>query len=401
MSYIAEKSGLARDIGSIRFIHIAGTNGKGSAAAMCASVLKHAGYKTGLYVSPHVEDFCERIRVDGEMIPKEKFAECLEFFIPYIDSMDKEEYGDVKEFEMITLCALRYFAETSCEYVAFEVGIGGRLDATNIISPFIALIMSISRDHTAQLGNTLEKIAYEKCGIIKNGTPTVVYPLFDEYVAKVISAVAKYKNAELYFPQLPENISVQIDGTSFSYAGREHKCALVGINQAYNAVAVLKCVEVLRKLGTVISDEAVKNGLLDTEHPSRFEIVCTDPLLIIDGAHNEGGVRSLDDNIKHFCHSGRKVFIVGMCADHVTDEVLSCAVSENDTVFTAVASGTSRAMDANELARRIAPYVKEAIPCESLAEAVKKALRESRGDDIICFGSLYLAKEIKEALKTV
>ena len=177
MRLIIDQSGLWDEICKIRFIHIAGTNGKGSAAALCASVLTAQGYNTGLYVSPYVEEFEERISVCGKRITKEEFSRHIEFFLPYTESMDKERYGDFKEFELITLAALKHFCDKKCEYVAFEVGIGGRLDATNIILPFITLIMSISKDHEKQLGDTLRSIASEKCGIIKENVPTVCYPL--------------------------------------------------------------------------------------------------------------------------------------------------------------------------------------------------------------------------------
>lgn len=400
MEHIAEVSGLYSMIKDIKFIHIAGTNGKGSAAAMTASVLSEAGYRTGLYVSPFIHRFTERISVDGVLIGEDEFARCLDYFRPYIDKMDLEYYGDMKAFELITLAGLLYFAKKKCEYVCLEVGIGGRLDATNIINPHLALIMSISFDHTAQLGNTLQKIASEKCGIIKKGVPVVCYPDQKEEALREIIRQAKEKDAPLYVAEMPERVEPSENGTRFIYKGKEYALSLTGIHQGANAAAVLCVLERLRELSANIPEKAVEKGLLLARNPGRLEILGKDPLVIVDGAHNEGGAEALSKTLPLICKNKNIVFVLGMCDDHAKPEVLSKVLLKNSCVFTAKAKNTDRGMDPTALARLASSYCKEATAAESLAEALRLAKNKAgREGAVVCFGSLFIANEICEAAK--
>lgn len=397
MELIVKQSGLWERICKIRFIHIAGTNGKGSAAAMCASVLCKAGYNTGLYVSPYVDEFNERISVSGVRISDGDFASCVEFFVPFTEALDKERYGDFKEFELITLAALKYFCDKACEYVVFEVGIGGRLDATNIILPFVSLIMSISLDHEQQLGDTIRAIASEKCGIIKENAPTVCYPLQSDEAFVEIKSTAESKGSRLYVPSLPENIRVSDTGTEFTYEGEDYKTSLVGIHQAYNCSTVIKTFEVMRTLGLCITKEQIKNGVAELYHSARLEILSRSPLVILDGAHNEGGARALSESIKLLCSGKKRIFVMGMCADHIKGEVFEGLISEDDTVYASCVRDTPRAASPEELAQAIAPYCGRVFCKESLSEALTAALSHADAfAAVICCGSLFIASEIKK-----
>lgn len=397
MKLMVEKSGLWGRICKIRFIHIAGTNGKGSAASMCASVLNKAGYNTGLYISPYVDEFTERISVSGVRISKEEFARCIEFFLPYTESLDKEFYGDFKEFELITLAALKYFCDKACEYVVFEVGIGGRLDATNIILPFVSLIMSISKDHEQQLGDTIRAIAAEKCGIIKENAPTVCYPLQNNEALVEIKSQAESKNSRLYIPSLPEDIRVSENGTEFSYENDLYKTSLVGIHQAYNAVTVIKAFDVMRGLGLDISKEQVKDGISRLYHSARLEILSKMPLVILDGAHNEGGAKALSESLSVLADGKRRVFVMGMCTDHIKDEVFEKLLTKDDTVYVSCVKNNPRAASPQELLCAVRAYCKTAVCKDSLADALDEALSKADEDTvIICCGSLFCGAEIKK-----
>ncbi len=397
---IAKDCGLYDKIRGIKFIHIAGTNGKGSASVMCASVLSKAGFKTGLYVSPHIEDFCERISIDGIKITESEFVNALNYFIPYAEALDTEKLGDIKEFELITLCALLFFAQSECEYVVFETGLGGRLDATNIISPLVSLIMSISLDHQKQLGNTVKEIAAEKCGIIKYGIPCVSY--LQEYpeASEAIERFAKEKNAPLTVAKAPSCIKLCENGTEFTYNNERYFIALRGVFQASNAAAALEVLFLLEKLGAKITKENIKDGFADISHPSRFEKAATNPDVIIDGAHNEGGAKALEKTLSAAYKDKKRVFVLGMCEDHLSESVIKAVIKDSDTVFTAAAKDIGRAASAQVIASAVSEVCKNVTPCESLAKALELARNAAGNDGVVCcFGSLFLASEIKEALK--
>ncbi len=397
MKLIVEQSGIWEKICKIRFIHIAGTNGKGSAASMCASVLSGAGYNTGLYVSPYVDEFTERISVCGVRISEDDFARCIEFFLPYTESLDKERYGDFKEFELITLAALKYFCDKACKYVVFEVGIGGRLDATNIILPYVSLIMSISKDHEQQLGDTIRAIASEKCGIIKENVPCVCYPLQNAEALVEIKHHAASKNSKLYIPTLPENIKVTDEGTEFFYEGEHYKTSLLGVHQAYNCATVLKAFDVMRSLGVKITKEQEKEGILNLYHSARLEILSKEPLVILDGAHNEGGFAALSESIELLAKGKKRVFVMGMCTDHIKDEALAKLIKKDDTIYVSQVKDNPRAASPEVLAKALAPYSERVICKESLTDALKAALSGADKDTVtVCCGSLFIATETKK-----
>ena len=281
----------------LKFIHIAGTNGKGSCAAMLSSILEEAGYHTGLYTSPFINRFNERMQIDHQCIPDDELAELTEYIRPFADGMEDSP----TEFELITALAMVYFARHKCDIVVLEVGMGGELDSTNIIDvPEAAVIMAMGLDHVKELGPTMADIARAKAGIIKEGGDVVIYggnpeadPVFEEVCAQ---RSAKLHKAD-FSAIVPGPFG--LDGQSFSYgAWKDLQIPLVGVYQMRNAAVVLETVQVLRGKGWHISDAAVASGLKNTRWPARFEVLRRDPVFIVDGGHNPHGIRATAESLQ-------------------------------------------------------------------------------------------------------
>ena len=378
----------------LRFVHVAGTNGKGSTCAMLASILTEEGFKTGLYTSPYIMRFEERIRIDGEPISGEELADIMDRVKACVDTMEDKP----TEFELITAGAMLYYAEKECDIIVLEVGMGGRLDATNIIeAPEVSVIANIGMDHTAELGDTLTKIAGEKAGIIKSGRPVVSY-LQEPEAAAVIADVSAKMGSDLHTAEFGaiESITAGTDGQHFRYKGREYTLSLMGENQLKNASVVLETVETLRSLGWNISDRAVEKGLSSVRWPARFELICRDPVFILDGGHNPQCIGSMTENLDRYFPSTRRVMLVGVLRDkdwHKIMEMLAPYAAE----FVTVTPRSPRALPAEELAAYLEQrFQKKAKPCGSIAEGVETAIR-TVGDGMVCaVGSLYTAGEIRE-----
>ena len=288
----------------LKFIHIAGTNGKGSTAAMLSSILEEAGYRVGLYTSPFINRFNERMQVNHQPIPDEELAALTEYVRPHADAMADSP----TEFELITALAMVWFARQNCDIVVLEVGMGGELDSTNIIdAPEAAVIAAMGMDHVKELGPTMADIARAKAGIIKEGGRVVSYggnPEADE----VIAAVCRSRNASLRQPDFSAIVpgDFGLEGQTFSYKGwRGLRTPLVGAYQMNNAAVVLETVEVLRQRGWSVSDEAVRQGLADTRWPARFEVLRRDPVFIVDGGHNPHGIRATAESLSRLFPGGR------------------------------------------------------------------------------------------------
>ena len=298
--------GLGNPQNDLKFIHVGGTNGKGSVCSMLSSVLTEAGYRVGLYTSPYILEFNERMRVNGKNIDKDTLARLTERAKAVAEKMADSP----TEFELITAIAFLYFKEEKCDVVVLEVGMGGRLDATNIIGkPHLAIITGIALDHTAFLGDTIEMIAAEKAGIIKEssvalwgGESKVAEAVIEEEVSKKQSILCKTDYSEL-------NIKAyDLSGTTFDYRGREDiKITLLGSYQPRNAAIVLDAVDNLSSNGLHVSEEAVRGGLLKARWPARFEIIGNNPTVIFDGAHNPQGVRATATSIKDYYGDKREL----------------------------------------------------------------------------------------------
>ena len=378
----------------LKFIHIAGTNGKGSTAAMLSSILEEAGYRVGLYTSPFINRFNERMQVNHQPIPDEELAALTEYVRPHADAMADSP----TEFELITALAMVWFARQKCDIVVLEVGMGGELDSTNIIDvPEAAVIAAMGMDHVKELGPTMADIARAKAGIIKEGGRVVSYggnPEADE----VIAAVCRARNASLCQPDFSAIVpgDFSLEGQTFSYKGwRGLRIPLVGAYQMNNAAVVLETVEVLRQRGWSVSDEAVRQGLADTRWPARFEVLRRDPVFIVDGGHNPHGIRATAESLSRL-FPGRKItFVTGVMADKDVEHILGLIVPLADQFFT-VRPDNPRAMDAGELAARIEAMGAKATPCASVRDGVDRAIQAEGPHGVACaLGSLYMSGEVR------
>ena len=384
---------LGRPQDRLKYIHIAGTNGKGSCAAMLASILKAAGYRTGLYTSPYLFRFHERMQINGEPVSDEALADLVTRIRPLAEAMDDHP----TEFELITAAALLWFAEEHCDIVVLEVGLGGRLDATNVIAaPEAAVLMNIGLDHTAVLGDTLEQIAAEKAGILKPGCEAVAYQQ-QESVLEVFRQKAREVGAGLHvadFSQLvPEFDS--LEGQSFTYRGEPYALALLGDHQLRNAAVVLETVEVLRRRGWRIPRDAVEHGLYATAWPARFEPVSEEPPFIVDGGHNPQCAESVRRNLLHYFPESRRVLLVGVLRDKDYPALFDI-LNEAADAWVCVTPNSERALPAAELGKFLERYGKPVTVCESIPDGVETAREQAGEDGMACaVGSLYMAGAVR------
>lgn len=383
----------------LRFIHIAGTNGKGSTSSMLASVLQKAGYRTGLYTSPYIRTFCERIRTDGENIPQEKLAELTEKIRPIADAMEDKP----TEFELITALAFAYFADCACDVVVLEVGLGGRLDSTNVIeNTALSVITGIDFDHTALLGNTIEEIAREKAGIIKTGRP-VLFGGGAGAAHDTVRAVAMEKAAPFYTVDRSSYVqkSATLDGTIFDYNNyTDLLLPLLGAYQPYNATLVLTAIDLLKEQGFAIGEDAVRHGLADVRWPARFELLSRDPIIIYDGGHNPEGVRAAVASVQSYFPNQKVNLLGGVMADKDRGEMIETMKKVAARAF-AVTPNNPRALAAVDYAAQLSDYGIPATAYASVAEGVRAAIESSRkeGIPLVCLGSLYLYEEVEAAVR--
>ena len=383
----------------LKFIHVAGTNGKGSFCAMLSGILKSAGYKTGLFTSPYIKTFNERMAIDGEMISNEELAALTEYVKPIADSMDEKP----TEFELITAIAFEYFARHSCDYVVLECGLGGRLDSTNIIdTSVLSVITGIALDHTSILGDTVEKIAYEKAGIIKSGTPCL-WCGEDESAEAVIFERADELGAPRYKVDhsKTEIKSFDLSGTVFNYG--EYKdifIPLLGEYQPFNATNVLCAVSVLRTLGLDISEGSVRDGMKSVVWHARFEIISKSPLVIADGGHNPEGVLSAVNSVRRYFKDKKLNIITGVMADKDTEFIASQIGSVASHVF-CITPDNPRALSAESYAELYEKNGVSASHYSSVKDAVYASMKRAidTGSDVLCVGSLYMYLEVAECVE--
>ena len=384
----------------LRFIHVAGTNGKGSFCSMLSSVLTAAGYKTGLYTSPYIKVFNERMQIDGENIANETLTEITERVRPIADSMTDKP----TEFELITAIAFLYFAEAGCDVVVLEAGMGGRLDSTNIINtPALSVITGIALDHTAYLGDTVEKIAAEKAGIIKRGVP-ILFGGEDTSAKEVIEAHARNLNSEFHLVDRSYLTvkEAKLSGCVFDYRTRQNvKINLLGLYQPKNAATVLDAIDILRKRGFDISEDAVQSGLLAARWPARFEIICKNPLVIFDGAHNPEGITVATESIAHYFKS-KVIAFSGVLKDKDYVFIAGELAKIADTAFT-ITPDSPRALRADEYASVLSAAGVRAIPCPDIKTALTSAYCKAKqdGTPLVCLGSLYTYADVTAALEEI
>ncbi len=390
-------SALGNPQNCIKAVHIAGTNGKGSTTTMISRILMSAGYKVGTFISPFVEDFRERICVNGEFIEKNALAEITEKVSALASSM--EDYPNA--FEQITAIAMCYFKSCGCDIVCLETGLGGRWDATNVIPPpEVSVITSIGLDHMQFLGDTHEKIALEKCGIIKSGSKAVISPLQPEGVLDVILSDAESKNVPAIVPDTSQlkicNLSAS--GSDFIYKSCQYRVNLSGGHQVSNAVTAIEAVLSLKKLGYNISDADIYSGIKNSALPARMEIICKKPLCIVDGAHNAPGVDALCSSIDSVVSGKRLITVFGCLQDKSARQMIE-QIAKKSHSFICVMPDSPKACTTEEMARLAIPHCKNVCTSESYNQAAEIALSLTEDDSVILIcGSLYLAGPMKKEI---
>ena len=382
----------------LQFVHIAGTNGKGSTAAMTASILRKAGYRTGLYTSPYIFRFHERMQVDGQCISDEELAEITEFVKPLAESMEDHP----TEFELVTCIAMEYFKRHHCDVVSLEVGMGGELDSTNVIqSPLVAVLTNIGLDHTEFLGDTLEKICETKSKIIKPGTIAVTYrekPSVEAVIdARCKEVGAKWMPADFDSIHL---VSASLEGQVFDwgpYLGIH--LPLLGKHQLYNAAVVLTIVKALRERGLTISDEAMREGIASVSWPGRFELVARNPLFIVDGGHNPQCIEALVNNVRDYLGGKRLTILTGVLADKDYGDMYQ-DMAQYAAEFVTVTPPNPRALPAQELKVYLERFGKPVTACDTVAEGVALAKKLAGADGVVlAYGSLYMVGDIEAAAR--
>ena len=382
----------------LKFVHIAGTNGKGSTAAMTASILSKAGYRTGLYTSPYIYRFHERIQVDGVEISDEDLTEITEYVKPLADSMAQSP----TEFELVCCIAFEYFYRKKCEIVVLEVGMGGAWDATNVIEvPEVAVITNIGLDHTEYLGDTVEKIAETKSGIFKPHGHAVVYRSTPS-VEAVYERVCAERDVSLRKADFDGLVlkAHTLEGQVFDCGSRKNLVLpLLGDHQLHNASVVLSIADTLIGEGWKISEQNIYDGIRDVRWPGRFDIVCRKPLFIIDGGHNPQCIEALVKNIRDYLAGKKVIALTGVLADKDYADMYKPVMPLVDR-FVCITPPNPRKLEAEQLARYLRKAGAQAQASERILDGVKKAM-DLAGEDgvVLCFGSLYSIGGIRDALK--
>ncbi len=407
---LMDKLGNPQD--KLKYVHVAGTNGKGSTATMIANVLYKSGYKTGLYISPFLERFNERMQINNKPIDDDELATDTQTVKDAIDELEKEGFPCPSEFEVVTAIAFVYYAKMKVDIVVLEVGMGGRLDATNIIkTKEVAVIASLSLDHQLYLGNTIEDIAFEKAGIIKENNEASVYALNPPSTIDVIEKICIKRNACLNVCDKNniELVSYDVDGQVMKYKKKDSvlgidiiKVALLGKHQIYNTLNVLNALEILKQKGWNIPSEAIIQGLETVKFTGRFEIMNKNPIIVIDGGHNIEGITSFVDNIKTYFKGKKVTLFYGMLSDKQVSESVALLHSIANKVYTLTPTD-DRAVPAKQMAE----YIKKNYPQTPVTflkdfSEISQYVDFSKKDEIYAFtGSLYMIGEARTLLSSL
>ena len=382
-----------------RVIHVAGTNGKGSCSAMLSRVLTLSGYRTGYYSSPALTDMKESFLINGEPISEKRFCTLIEKVKPYADSMEDKP----TQFELLAMCAYQYFADEDCDIAVMECGMGGELDATNVIDkPLLSVITGISTDHTQFLGDTTAEIAAHKAGIIKQGRPVVLGGC-DGKAYEVIRKKAEMQNAPLRTVSYKELrvISCELGKTAIAYKGKEYTLSLSGTYQPKNAALVLEAIEILRAEGLMIPDEKIRDGLSSVVWKGRFELLSRKPVIIYDGGHNAEGLTETAESIKRYL-GGKAVMLMGVMADKEYKLYPDILRGIAEYIVT-VRPDNPRSLDPEILSEVFNAGGISSVACEPLSDGLKRAVKlaEEKKLPLVIAGSLYMYKEIIEALNKI
>lgn len=383
----------------LRFVHVAGTNGKGSTTAFISSILINSGYKTGIFTSPYIQKFTERIKIDDKEIEPKELTDIIEFVKTKIDLMLDEGLDHPTEFEIITAVAFEYFYRNNCDIVVLEVGLGGRFDSTNVIEfPEVCVITTISLDHTDRLGKTLADIAYQKAGIIKANSDIVIHPQKPE-AEQVFEQVCKSQNSAIHKVNLA-SITLKeysLDGQLFDYKGFKNLyIRLLGDHQLRNVAVAIDACEILIQKGFKINYNNIKNGIAETMWPGRLEIISKNPLILIDGAHNFEGGQSLNAALNRYFENKSKIYIVGFLRDKDYNQIMAMLAEKSKLIIT-VTPNNERAISSSELATILKQYSDNVVDGVNIENSLQLALKNVDEESVICvFGSLYMIGEVRK-----
>jgi dihydrofolate synthase/folylpolyglutamate synthase len=386
----------------LRFIHIAGTKGKGSTAAMIASILQTAGFKVGLYTSPHLITFRERIRINGEMISEDQVSGLVTQIKPYVDELRKHEdqFGIFSFFDVYTTLGILFFWIEKVDFAVLEVGMGGRLDATNVVQPLVSVITQISYDHTISLGSTIESIATEKAGIIKDNGYVVTSPQVPEAL-EIIRNTCAEKKARLF--QVGVDIHFRKDDGSFNVTGifseyRNLRIPLIGDHQMINAATAIGALELLRFHDFTVTVENVRTGFEKVKWPARVQVISQNPTIVVDVAHNEASAKALRETIESNFKYGKLILVIGI-SQHKDIKGIGrqiCSIADQ-VILTKV--NNPRAMEPEDMKAELSDICEDAIITQDVPSALEKARSIAGPTDLICImGSVYLAGEAMQAL---
>ncbi|WP_326908468.1 bifunctional folylpolyglutamate synthase/dihydrofolate synthase [Sedimentibacter sp. MB31-C6] len=391
---------------SYKIIHVAGTNGKGSTSNMLHDVLMEAGYKTGLFISPYLEEFTERIQINKKHINKESLAKITTLVKEKIDIMISEGYNHPTEFEVVTAIGFKYFEEQKIDFLILEVGLGGRFDATNVVrNTLVSIITSIGFDHMQYLGNTLEEIAFEKSGIIKDNSNVVIYPQ-EKNIINVLKKVALERNANIYEVNSDDIKKTKGDltGQWFEYFKTstfkipELKINLLGEHQLYNALTALNALEVIKNNGYDITSENIQKGFASCRFPGRFEILSNHPVIILDGGHNYNGIEYFSKAIKEYFNDKKIILFYGMLKDKNPNDIFPLLLPLSKKMYT-LTPNNPRAMSAFELADLIKIHSDINVSPVQNYKDILNIINDIDKDEIIAFvGSLYMIGEVRTLL---
>ena len=391
----------------LKLIHIAGTNGKGSTTSMITEILMGEGYKVGMYTSPFIEEFEERIQINRNNIPKESLAILMDEIKVAVDKVIEAGYNHPTEFEIITVLMLLYFKKENIDFGVIEVGLGGTLDSTNVIKPIIQVITSISFDHTNLLGNTLEKIAREKAGIIKKGIPTVIYPQQEE-VLKVIKNKCFEMDSELYIAN-NENLKFEnIVNLDKPYQLLKYNneidilLPLLGEHQIINLSVAMQAIEVLNNKNIIdISIANIVKSIKNVSWKGRLEVLSNNPYVVIDGAHNIQGIKTLSRNIKKYFKYENLYLILGILADKDVEEMIKIITPMAKKVYS-VTPNSIRGELAESLKDEVSKFNKNCKAFDKYEEAYLEALNDaSEKDLILASGSLYMIGDMRKIIRKI
>lgn len=387
----------------LKYVHVGGTNGKGSTTAMVSSILSCAGYKVGTFTSPHLSDFTERIVIKGKKIPEGEVVRLFDKIMPFVEMMKKEKGDTPTFFEFITALTLQYFFENKVDIAVMEVGLGGRLDSTNVINPEVSVITNIALEHTDILGNTRTKIAIEKAGIIKHDSALIT--AVDPPIYKIFKNVCGEMNSDIYLvgsdikvkgvESTEEHQVFDIEGFKKQYKGVY--CRLVGDHQLCNAGCAFGAVEVLNRKGFKISEGAFKNGLKTVVWPGRLELMQKNPKVVLDGAKDPLAMKALKEALTKIFKYKKLITVIGVSSDKKAKLMLDQIAPISDLLITTKHEVMGRALDPKELAKMILGYNKSVIVTENVGDALDEAMKYADKDSLICItGSLFIVGEARE-----